>query len=361
MSDNPENPFAYFLLGEAYYRLGNSTQEKAWVKSYRSFGRLRSIQMIAAYKQALRLKPDLEIAHYRLAELFRSMNFKDVAVRHLQEYLKLAGARAPGPGESGNRAEWEKILVRQQKVIKRLREEYEINSPNLKVVERALYAGEKGLSGLALELLLKEDVAAFGTPGMDLELKLLLQTGQLEKVRLWMDEEKEKVLSAYRWNKVQLHAALGDYQLADNHLTGMIMMPPLGKKKIPLRTTGGLIFGQGLLDTQESLFFQNPDRLLGGLGALPHGLDGIFRGRDGTLQGIMMVGQGLDGEANIHVLGGLLALESGRTEQADAHFRKALDFWNSAMGRYFNNPESQYGRRIANQSRQMLAKVNRTR
>ena len=361
--DNPDNAFAYFLLGEAYYRLWSRTQEKAWIRNYGSFGRLRSIQMIAAYKQALHLKPDMENAHYRLAELFRTMNFKDVAVQHLQEYLKWAERRELEPGEATKVAEGKKILARQQKLIKRLREEYEVNSPNLKVVERARYADEKGLAGLALEILLQDDVSAFGTAGMDLELKLLLETGQVEKVRRWMDEEMEKVLpgNTYHWNKAQLHAALGDYQLADKHLTAMIMMPPLGDKKIPLRTAGGLIFGQGLLDTQESLFFQNPDRLLGGLGALPHGLDGIFRGRDGTLQGIMMVGEGLNGEANINVLRGLLALESGKVEQADAHFRKALDFWSSPMGRYFDNPESRYGRRIASQSRQMLAKVNRSR
>jgi hypothetical protein len=315
--------------------------------------------MIAAYKQALRLKPDLEIAHLRLAEFYRFMNFRDYSLQHLQKYVQLLSAREPEKGEAGLLANLKKIAARQQKIVTRLQEEYEINSPNLKVVERAFWAGDKGLAALALNLLLKDDVAAFGTVGMDLELKLLLQTGQIEKVRLWMDEEKEKLLkAAYHWNKVQLHAARGDYALADEHLVAMIMQPELGDKRIPLQTAAALILGQGLLDTGDSLFFRNPNRLLGGLHAMPGGLDGVFRGREGTLQGIMRTGEGLDGQANINVLRGLLALESGRTGQAKAHFHRAMAFWNSPLGRFFDGPESEVGRLIAQQSLHMLEKVN---
>jgi hypothetical protein len=359
LRDDPENPFAYLLLGEAYYRLGGNTQENAWIKNYHSLGKLRSIQMIAAYKQALRLKPDLEIAHLRLAEFYRFMNFRDYSLQHLQKYVQLLSAREPQAGEAGMLANLKKIAARQQKIVTRLQEEYEINSPNLKVAERAFWAGDKGLAALALNLLLKDDVAAFGTVGMDLELKLLLQTGQIEKVRLWMDEEKEKLLkAAYHWNKVQLHAARGDYAQADQHLVAMIMKPELGDKRIPLQTAAALILGQGLLDTGDSLFFRNPNRLLSGLHAMPGGLDGIFRGREGTLQGIMRTGEGLDGQANINVLRGLLALESGRTGRAKAHFHKAMAFWNSPLGGFFDGPESEVGRLIAQQSLHMLEKVN---
>jgi hypothetical protein len=53
-----------------------------------------------------------------------------------------------------------------------------------------------------------------------------------------------------------------------------------------------------------------------------------------------------------------LALEAGRITQAKAHFSRARDFWNSQTGRFFDNPESLYVRRIAEQSLKMLARVN---
>ncbi len=357
LHDNPDNPFAHLLLGEAYFRLGTKTQEKSWAKNYgRSFGRIRAIQTIAAYKQALQLKPDLELAHQRLAGIFQNMNCKDVALKHYQEYLKLVGAREPGRGESKELARKKNMVALREKEIKRLQDEYEINSQNLKVVDRAVLADDKGLVELALDILLKEDVAAFGATGMDLELKLLLLTGQIEKVREWMDEEKEKVLPDYRWNKVQLNAALGDYDQADKDLEARIIMPKIGDKKIPLRSAGALILGQGLLDVNDSIFFKNPNRILAGRDAMPQGYDGLFPGREGTLSALMMAGNGLDQEANIFDLRGLLALESGRIAKADAFFHRAQDFWNSATGTFFHSPEARFGRQIAKQSLQMLRK-----
>jgi len=61
-------------------------------------------------------------------------------------------------------------------------------------------------------------VAGFGTHGMDLELKLLLITGQTEKVRSWMEPRQEELLDAYHWNKLQLAAAIGNYADADGEL-----------------------------------------------------------------------------------------------------------------------------------------------
>jgi hypothetical protein len=362
LQTNPDNPFAHLILGEAYHRLWSATREKSWTKHYRSFGKMRTAQMIASYKHALQLKPDLELAHFRLAKLYGLLEFKDFALQHYQEYVKLAGAREPRAGESATLTQAKKVIAWHEQEIQRLRQQYDINSQNLKVADRAKLAGELGLPALALDILLKDDVSAFGTAGMDTELKLFLLAGETEKVRLWMDEEKEKVLPAYHWNKVQLCAAIGDYLEADRHLRAMVIMPPLGdKNKLALRSAAALILGQGLLDFREELFFRNPDWLLSALRdpcPMPHGLDGLFPGREGVRRQVMVVAEGLDQEADLAVLRGLLALESGRTAEAAARFQEALQFWHSATGQFFVGPESQWGRRIARQSLEMLDQVN---
>src|SRR5262249_42333097 len=73
--------------------------------------------------------------------------------------------------------------------------------------------------GRATDILLESDVAAFGGPGMALELELLLRSGRPQDVRDWTGPEQQARLGLnYHWFRAQALAATGDYALAKQEL-----------------------------------------------------------------------------------------------------------------------------------------------
>jgi tetratricopeptide (TPR) repeat protein len=327
LHDNPDNPEIHFVLGEAYYLLTRKTHERVWIKTFPHLGRIRTVQAIAGYSQAIRLNPNHMQAHLRLGEMYLDMHYKDTALEHFRAALDIMTRHARS-GENPDlfRRRKERLDVHVKSLsqeVAKLLEKYEINSENLRLADRAKMAGHFGLSSLALKSLLATDISAFGIDGMELELKMLINVGQGARVREWMELEHEKKLGEAKanWIHVQLGAASGDYRVADQHIPDIT--ESLGTiKSMNLRTAIALQMGQVVLETK-------PDPSL--------------------FSFLWFQARRLNDEANNRVLRGLLALESGNRSQAREHFRRAADFWASPAGIPFQqaSAEARTGTAIA--------------
>jgi tetratricopeptide (TPR) repeat protein len=363
---DPYKAGAYETLGEAYFHLSQSTRERVWAASFPRLGKIRSVQAITAYHDALRLDPDSIVAHDRLARLFGGMGYKDLALKHLREYLRCVRQRGPVAGLSRESLEKhltdaERNLTHPAKEVEQLTDRFDINSSNLKVFDRANLAGRIGLTGKALEILLESDVAAFGTEGMDLELKLLLQTGNADNVRSWMNQDQEKVLDAYHWNKIQLHAGIGNYALADEELLELERVRALGRDDLTLPRVAGFTLAHGILPyTSAGPFERIPSRVLLATHAMPLETYRLFPDNDVVFRSLWLVAHSLNREAILGVLRGLLALESGRVAVAEERFRHALVVFRSGSAAPFAfEPESVAARDIAERFLRAIAPEKR--
>jgi hypothetical protein len=327
LRDTPDDASAYFILGEAYLRLANYTPERVWGDRLPQLRRVRQVQASAAFNQALLLDPDHLPSHERLARLYGDMRFADLRLKHLKETKRLAHAARPDPREPPEqRAE---RLARLDEEVKAFEEQvnkatdlYEANARNLKVIDRARAAFEKHLAGKALEVLEGSDVAAFGPPGMQLELELFLSTGRVREVREWMDSEQRDVLGPanYAWIQALMKAATGDYAAADDDLATIAALPvqveQAGSISFPPRDALALAAATAVLN--GPLGDQGPAQFLRTALGAPH-LRALTSG----------LGAELARQADLKVLRGVLAVEEGASALAEALFREALALWGS--------------------------------
>jgi hypothetical protein len=374
LDNNPDEPSAYLTLGEAYFQLNRTTREHFWAATFPGLGKIRTVQAIAAYQNALRLNWNLPLAHDRLATLYISMEYKDLALKHLREYLRSARRQGPYPGETRDGmnkrlAVTEGILQNLSRDVEQLTLRFESNSPNLRVLDRAILAGRLGLAGKALDILLDSDVSAFDTNGMDLELKLLLQTGQVAKARKWMDEalsqpveaekdkvlEIDKVLPAYRWNKIQLHASIGNYTQAESELEPHKPLRVLNRE-MTLHSAAALMYANGVLAAhwRGGPFQMLPLKVFVATRALPMHTYRLLPDEDEIVFGQWLVAKDLARRARFDVLRGLLALEAGRIADAEVRFRKGLEVLNSLPFMPFDAAETARARTIAEHFLQVI-------
>src|SRR5262249_26793163 len=145
------------------------------------------------------------------------LGYLDLAHHHLRTYLTLARKSGPPPGVdprayADEAVRFEDALAPLAEKLAEGRRAFEAEAAGKRVLQRALLAREKGLAGLARDLLLESDVSAFGFEGMLLQLELMLGTGRARDVRDWTAPEQKAALgSAYHWLRAQAMAALGEY------------------------------------------------------------------------------------------------------------------------------------------------------
>jgi tetratricopeptide (TPR) repeat protein len=323
---NPDDAGVYLALGEAYLRLAQNTQERAWEAGFPLLGQLRRVQAVVALHQALAARPDLAPVHRDLAVLYQAQGYYDLALTHLKEFTRASRAAGAYPDETAeqfaNRLgpfEQQRDLLERE--VARLLSDYEVQALNLKVYERARLAQGKGLARKALEVLAGSDVAAYGTSGVLLELELLLTTGRAREVRQRLDAEVKPALraDAYRWLEIRLAAAAGDYDEADHALQEMVyssvQIPEL-KQQLPIRGAMALMLGQAiagscLVEPSPADWLERPLTRQ----------DLVNRAQNLAL----LLRQGAD----LTVLRGLLDLESGRMDNAEKSFRDVLSLWGS--------------------------------
>jgi tetratricopeptide (TPR) repeat protein len=283
---------------------------------------LRYAQASAALNRAVALKPDLAQAHLSLARLYGGSGCLDLALDHARSHLRLF--RAAGPPRGVGADEFREQEAALQDEVERLAREVEARRQVLAAaaggagtLERALAASQKGLKARALELLKESDVSNFGSPGMELELELLLTAGRPEDVRDWTSAEHKEALgpASYHWLRVRARAACGDYEAAEEECSAML--PPASGTADdpgPLRRRVALWVGQAMLDEAP------------GGGAWPSAIR-RFVGRPIFREQVFDLAGSLRQEADVRVVRGLLALEEGRTAEAESDFRLALGTW----------------------------------
>jgi hypothetical protein len=328
---NPEDAGAFLLLGNAYLRLARQTREQGWQVALPELATVRRVQALTALEQAVLLRPDLDEAHAVLAQFYSEGGQLDRTLDHLQARLRIAGQEAQKRGpDASSAAERQATLEADVKaveaLVRRAEDIYEANMEGTTgpsaVLDRARLAARHGLSRKALELLLESHPAIFGRAGAVMQLDLMLGAGRAFEVRAWLEPEHEAVLgfTPYHTFQALAAAACGDYRAADAELDKL--GEPLRQVQIsadqvvPVRSAVALRVAGAVLARPAA-------------GSGPEGLAGMaFRQFDelGPLAGPAAL---MRQEADLWVLRGLLALESGAVANARAHFRAALDVWGS--------------------------------
>jgi tetratricopeptide (TPR) repeat protein len=326
LAANPDDAQAYLVLGESYLQLLHSTRELAWGDQLSELVPLRQVQASAALNQAVSLRPDLAPAHFSLSGLYREMGYLDLALEHWRAYVRLMRQAGPPAGVTtpefrDQLAAWEDELRRLEQEVDKRQNRWEVASANRSVLARASRADKEGLAGKARDLLMGSNIAAFGPPGMALELQLLLRTGRPRLVCEWTGPEQEAALGvSYHWLRTQAWAAAGDYFRAKEecqHLSRMLASGPQGQDVGQARQAMALLAGKRILDEPLG------EGTLGGLFLRARGRF-EFRNRVNSLA------QTLRREQELRVFWGLLALEEGEVDDAEIAFRQALSVWKDA-------------------------------
>lgn len=337
---DPSDAATYVLLGDAYLRLAYSTRERAWTSGNPPplpfLRRLRAVQAATAYHRALLLDPDLLEAHLGLISLYERLgSLEDLALHHLREELRiLRGISASSPSNQEQRARMltalQNLVRTKEGSLERAKNSYETGAAKLRtVVERASVAQDRGLAETALKVLMDSDVAAFGREGVEMELGLLLITGQVGKAREWLLPEHEFLLGSETYHLYRLQVAMvqGDYEQADAELKEMLVATEARvdyyRIKVEIPQAMALAFAQLLLDggahldslSQRGVIYYNHQKLL------PY---------------ILTLGETRVKSSDIRTMRGLLAVECGNVAKAEAQFRAALRLHSAGSGFDFN-------------------------
>jgi hypothetical protein len=341
---NPNDAVAYLRLGHAYALMHHHTAEQAGVVDFGLLAQMRRVQAISALTAALKLRPDLDIAHELLFALYERAGWIDLALEQLQQQLQLARRVGPHAGESMKdyKVRVDRLVAREQKLGKDVREELnrvDIQAVNLKPFGKAHLAESRGLLAYALSILQRSSYAEFGVEGAVLQLHLMLYSGHLDEVRSWLEPNQESVMGSfhYSWLKALIAAASGDYDSAHDALvpTTETEVPELGLVRQPPRRALGLVLGQQLL--LHAGYVMPPDGLgmmilLAGVQSrLPPALS-VLDPAHGLLRRLDTLANMPHQEADLHTLRGLLALEWGGVEQAADEFRAARAAWDANHG-----------------------------
>jgi hypothetical protein len=368
LRDNPDDARSYFYLGEAYFRLGRSTRERAWQRRLPLLSRLRAVQALHAYNQVLKLDPNRPEARGRLARLYQDGGYLDLALDNLNAVVRMTRSRGPQPGQD---AEAFKEMLRALELerdglaeeVQRRRDHWDTAAANRPVLQQAQEAANSGLPGQALKTLLKSDIAAFGPPGARLELVLFLGMGKIDQAQRWMEEaertgksgDESKKFSTLRQElgfydyhliRNQIAAAIGNYADADRELVelGNALANPGGKKNIA-RAKAALDVADAVL--QAPAFNRSP-----ALQAPSAFIRWYFISRAEQIM------PALRAEADLEVLRGILLMESGQIAQSKAAFQRALALWKSDQAVEEGSGLDFSGRPIAQECLQWLAGDN---
>ena len=352
LHSDPNNAAAYLALGDAYSLLAKLTREHTY--QFPLLVQIRTIQAISAYQQALLLSPGLESARLKLVEYYQAMGYKDLMLQQLQEILERQQVSA------SVREQRRTDLQTFAREVRELEKKFALDSTDLKVLERARLALKLGLAETSLKILLASDVAAFGGAGLNLELRLLLETGRWKQVRDWLEPGHENLLgtSLYYQIRAKVAAASGDYDRADQDLHASVLkLTDLAKQPLSLREGGAFMVGNAVLcGAAGGPYRKFPNEFLRQAPLKKKLL--LLPDHGNAARYLFQLNFKIAEEAKINVLRGLLALEAGKIAQARQLFLGAANFWQSQGGMFFPDAESHSGRLIAQQWLQLIDSVS---
>jgi tetratricopeptide (TPR) repeat protein len=321
LTSNPDDARAFLMLGEAYLRLAGRTREQGWVAALPALGPIRRAQAVTALEQAARVRPDLDRAHALLAQLYFEENQLDRALEHLRTRLHLAERQDAAHVRDADAAvkRLRHDVETMESLVGRAEEVYAANSKESsepsKVLERAERAARHGLSRKALEMLLASHPAIFGQAGTQLQLELMLNAGRAYEV-----QETLGGSAHFPALQVEAAAACGDYEAAEaalERLSEPLRLVGFSREQVlPVRQAVSLRVAGAVLGRPD------PTAGLAGLAAAGYQRREWLQPLGGPA-GPDLLRQ----EADVRVLRGLLAVESGAVEAAREHFAAALRVW----------------------------------
>lgn len=338
LGKNPNSPLAYLKLADSYRQLHYRTREQYWRQSVNLLIEARFIQQVSALAKVIELDPDNRQAHEQLAELYASRNFLDLQVKHQTKALELLKKQGPPEGTAveffQNRVKaGETQLTQVQQRLATAKNQFQtIASQIVQPLPKAQTAARHGLAEEALNILLSQDVSAFGAQGATLELRLFLQMGRIYEI-VWdeMDDKFEQLIGTANFHELRFlrAVALGDYEAADKHqqalqaetldpshlhrqlLTARILSPD--QKKTPTVYEGmSLLIVKTIVDglNQNSTIYNNHTVLL------------TRRAYNEIISATL---RQLDAEAILRVQRAIFLLEAGRHEEAEKLLTSAVD------------------------------------
>jgi hypothetical protein len=346
---DPEDANAWLRLGQAYALLRSATGEGSALGLLPPLAQLRYVQVATALEQAVRLDPDLEMAHSELSFLYGERNYLDVALEHHREELRLTRLAGKRSGESNEEYDdrldlLDRDTAKLVQMVEQGRKIYAAQSRRLEGnrLAQADLALRLGLVRQALdETLMNTPPDLLGSPGIRLELDLLLQLGRADEVRPTLNDslmrENRQNLRyldlappqrsdggplyatpyhwpAYEWLHVLQTAAVGDYAEARGELAAI---------RAALKSDHQRLEGQ--LREVDTRLWPFVGELWTGAGPIEAAssaealvtyleLRAALRAREPTLRAQ---------QADLLVLEGLLALEQGDTAAARSAFAEA--------------------------------------
>ncbi len=330
LAENPDDPITYLILGDAYHSLMKNTSERDIYKRFPNLSVVRHGQAISCYQLALRLDPDNYHAHDKLYQLFSEKRFLDNASYHLGRMIAIRERRL---GTNlieidRNRKELEVMgnyLKMHQQEIDKIREDLEQKLPNVKFSDKTRIYRERGLSQMALDMLLQSDIAAMGKDGAREELNLFFEMGRFYEVkeREMIDEDKKTYFDSLTFSFYKLQMALGEgnYQEAFTQITEMEKALRTGS--ISPDSSNSSINAEGLISVNVASVI--------GLEGLPKWtlFDYFYRAsndRNGNVLTNQLVQQ-LAQAADLNVLRTIIYLESGDTDSAENALKESLKNW----------------------------------
>ena len=327
---NPDEELTYFLLAQIYIHLSQDTREGGF--SPYELRDVRLAQIFGTLHQAIRLNPDLEEAHFMLAEQYERLGWIDLMAKHRREYLRCL---KEGPVPPRDLEEREKKVEALEAEVQRLQDTFLVMHGNKKPLEQAQIAlthprdGGFGLAETTLKALKEIDFQKLGRENRDavsvaaqLQFDLLFLKGELAEIRdtlhsmddLALGNHPQTRLPAVRWCRIRLAAAAGDYQEADELLEKALQeIVAQTNHTVAARLIGDILLHDGREATGQFINQAVADVVVGRLPRMNY----VLQTRD------VILDPGLR-EANVRVLRGWLALEAGDNRTAAAQFRAGL-------------------------------------
>jgi hypothetical protein len=316
-----EEPFdapAYEVLANAIHR-EHKLQEDALLRrrdpSFRQ--QMRQLQLIAAWKTYLKLKPDDPRAHQTVAELYiQQLQYLDVALEHLGLAIK-SWDRQPRPATprerenlAAERKRLEGLYQGLEKEVKRRQEAFDLQAGGLSPFQKvALALGVRPGQGLglarralhALQQTRPSQLSESEQRALVVEqVSLLLLLGEVRVVNDNLSVLKTLGAAYYQF-EVFCAAAAGEYARADAAIAQYLNLASV-ENRLPL-----VIRDQFMRIAPAQHF----------AGVLTQAIY-----LDHQLEIAVLLRQA----AEWHLVRGILALEQGNTDLARQSFQKAVDF-----------------------------------
>jgi hypothetical protein len=343
LGHNPNDAHAWLQLGQAYQALWTMAEEPVCGGTCFLVAELRYVQMVTALERAVALDPDCEPAHRLLATIYRQRGHLDSALEHCQQEARLA--RGAGPGLRERREDYEarlrgseELAAALQRAVQERRGEFaRLSASGLADPRKLAQAALRlGLARQALvDVLVPTPLVLLESDGVQMELQLMLALGRADQMGeqmldpSWHEHQANLGtlmlpapalpgyprlyrLPAYCWLSSLWAAGTGNYDLAEDRLHEALE----------------------LLRSQQSQRIKRSGRSVSlclateiALGAPPAALLPRLVARDAQQVAVQFLSHDLNfagDQADLYVVGGLLAVERGLPGAPEYYLETAL-------------------------------------